>query len=345
MMKAWVLHGVNDIRLEDVDIPIPGEGDVRIKVMAAGICGSDIPRIYETGAHRMPIIPGHEFSGIVEGIGKEASSYWMGRRVGVYPLIPCNECEPCKAGMYELCRNYDYIGSRSDGAFAEYVTAPVENLIELPESVSFEEAAMTEPMAVAVNAVKKGTNGFYVQKDKKVTVIGLGTIGLFAAMFLKEAGYENICVIGNKDGQMQRAMLLGIPAEHCLMTEEDLSLAYDSAAVFECVGKPETIRLALEVAGAAGRVALVGNPYEDMHFEKNLYWKILRNQLTVSGIWNSRFNGNLDDDWHYVLNLLKGKRINPSSFISHKLPLEELDTGLHIMRDKKEDYCKIMVTV
>ena len=91
MMKAWVLHGIGDIRFEDVDIPPLAAGEVRIRVEAAGVCGSDIPRIYETGAHRTPLIPGHEFAGVVEAVGAKALPYWMGKRVSVYPKIDCGE--------------------------------------------------------------------------------------------------------------------------------------------------------------------------------------------------------------------------------------------------------------
>ena len=107
MMKAWILNSIGNIRLSDTDIPDPHPGEVRVRVMAAGICGSDIPRIYKTGAHRMPLIPGHEFSGVVESIGKDAPAYWQGKRVGVYPLIPCMDCGPCKTGHFEMCRHYD----------------------------------------------------------------------------------------------------------------------------------------------------------------------------------------------------------------------------------------------
>ena len=129
-MKAWRLNDIGDIKLTDIDIPVPKPGEVRIKVMSAGVCGSDIPRIYETGAHFMPLVPGHEFSGTVEGIGKDAPPLWLGKRVGVFPLIPCGKCEPCRYGHQEMCRDYGYIGSRRDGAFAEYVTVPASNLMK-----------------------------------------------------------------------------------------------------------------------------------------------------------------------------------------------------------------------
>ncbi len=343
-MKAWVLHDTCDIRYEDAKYQVLKPDWVTVRVEAAGICGSDIPRIYKNGAHKMPVIPGHEFSGVVDGIGKEVSPYWMKRRVGIYPLIPCHECEACKRGMFELCRDYDYIGSRRDGAFAECVNVPMENLIELPEEVSFEEAAMLEPMAVAVNAVKRGTDGFRVNKEAKVVVCGLGTIGLFVAMFLVEAGYKNIYGIGNKEGQKKRLMSLGIEADHYLEYREGVADEVSgSAAYFECVGRNGTMTLGIDTAGASGRVVLVGNPYSGMELDRDTYWKILRNELTVSGVWNSRFNGNLDDDWHYVLDRLKDHKINPSEFITHRLKMPELDKGFKVMRDKTEDYCKIMM--
>ncbi|MCR5210165.1 MAG: galactitol-1-phosphate 5-dehydrogenase [Lachnospiraceae bacterium] len=341
MAKAWVLHEAGNISLDEVIIPDPLQNEVRIRVMAAGICGSDIPRIYKTGAHKMPLIPGHEFSGVVDSVGEGVDPLHRGKRVGVYPLIPCGECGPCREGSFELCRHYDYVGSRRDGAFAEYVTVPVNNLIELPDEVSFEEAAMLEPMAVAVNAVKKGTDRFSVGREKKITIIGMGTIGLFVAMFLKEAGYNNIYVTGNKEGQQKRAESLGI--DHFTFQTEDISEAYGSAVVFECVGKSETIVRSIEMAGPFGRVTLVGNPYGDVLFKRDQYWKILRDQLTVSGVWNSRFNGRDDDDWHYVLDRLKKKRIDPRRFITHRLPLDMLENGFLVMRDKKEDYCKVMM--
>ena len=111
-MKAWVLHNIGDIRFEDIDKPKPGQGEVLINVKAAGICGSDIPRTFDTGAHKMPIIIGHEFSGIVAETGEGVDPAWMGARVGIFPLIPCRKCPQCLNERYELCRDYDYLGSR-----------------------------------------------------------------------------------------------------------------------------------------------------------------------------------------------------------------------------------------
>ena len=179
-MKAWVLHGVNDLRFEDVKVPDIGVDEILLSVKAAGICGSDIPRIFYTGTYSYPLIPGHEFAGQVAEIGSGVDKKWQGQRVGVFPLIPCHVCPPCRAGAYEMCRKYSYLGSRRDGGFADYVAVPEKNLIALPEGVSFEEAAMLEPMSVAVHAMRK----IRPVLGERIAICGLGTIGLFLLMFL-----------------------------------------------------------------------------------------------------------------------------------------------------------------
>lgn len=346
MMKAWVLHGADDIRFETVDKPALADKEVLISVKAAGICGSDIPRIYQTGAHRHPLVPGHEFSGVVVETGAQADAKWLGRKVGIFPLIPCGQCLPCQRKQYEMCRNYDYIGSRRDGAFAEYVAVPERNLLLLPETVGFEEAAMLEPMAVAVHAMRQAMPAV----SDTVVVCGLGTIGMLLLMFLQEAGVKNLLAVGNKEFQKQTVRNLGLPLDnYCDSREQDaatwLSERTDGAGAdvfFECVGKNETVSLGVNAAAPAGKIVLVGNPYSDMTLEKDVYWKVLRNQLTVKGTWNSSFTGEQTDDWHYVLERLAQKKIAPAELISHRLPMEALETGLHIMRDKSEDYIKIM---
>lgn len=369
-MKAWVLQGIDSLVLKEVPVPALGSGEVLVAVRAAGICGSDIPRVYRTGAHRHPLIPGHEFSGEVVELGENVDRSWLGKRVGVFPLIPCRSCEPCRRKQYEMCRNYDYLGSRRDGGFAEYVAVPVWNLLTLPQSVSYEEAAMLEPMAVAVHAMRRMLSesdiwisengkraGFAgeAEAEKKagnisVAVCGLGTIGLLLLMFLKEAGIREVYAVGNKDFQKEMAKKLGVTEEfycdsrrqdqHQWLMERTGGRGVDQ--YYECVGKSETYELAVDGTAPAGRVVLVGNPYSDMMLKKEVYWKILRNQLTILGTWNSSFTQEAGDDWHYVLERLAQGRIAPAGMISHRFALAELRKGLELMRDKREDYVKVM---
>ena len=345
-MKAYVLHGINDIRYEEVEKPTAGDNEVIVAVKACGICGSDIPRIYQTGAHVHPLIPGHEFAGKVIELGSGVDRKWLDKPVGVFPLIPCGRCVPCQRKQYEMCRNYNYLGSRCDGGFAEYVAVPEANLIELQKGVTYEQAAMLEPMAVAVHCMRR----LSPKKEDKVFVYGLGTIGLLLVMFLKESGIENLYVIGNKEFQKKNIIMIGIDENnYCdskitdvagwIMEKTD---GIGADCIFECIGKNETVSKCIECAAPAGKVMLVGNPYSDMTFVKDIYWKILRNQLTVTGTWNSSFTHEETDDWHYVVDKLAAGKVKPEELISHRFELDEIECGMEIMRDKSEDYVKVM---
>lgn len=345
-MKAYVLHGIDDFRYQEVDTPDILDNTVLIKVGAAGICGSDIPRVYRTGTYSYPLIPGHEFSGIVTEVGRGVSTEWLNKRVGIFPLIPCKECDPCQKQQYEMCQNYSYLGSRTDGGFAEYVRVPIWNLIELPDNVSMEQAAMLEPMAVAVHAIRRAQ----IKVTDTIVVCGLGTIGLFTVMFLREMGCRNLLCIGNKEFQKKLLEELGISGEcYCDSNSQNPEVWINEKTCgkgadifFECVGKNETLLQGINSVTAGGKVQLVGNPAGDMHLEKNVYWKILRKQLSVFGTWNSSFTHSEEDDWHYVLDRLRRGKLHPEKLITHKYPLEELINGFEIMRDKKEDYVKVI---
>lgn len=347
-MKALILDEIGRLEYRDVHTPTPGRGEVLVKVKACGICGSDIPRAYRDGAHNMPLIIGHEFSGCVEAVGEGVSGEWTRKRVGVFPLIPCRKCGPCRAGRYELCRNYDYLGSRRNGGFAEYVTVPEWNLIALPEGVSYEAAAMTEPMAVARHAMTR------VRPAGTIVVCGLGTIGTFLVMLLLDAGFENILAIGNKEFQRHTMHELGVPEQdYCDSSAQspydfimDRTGGEGAATVFECVGSNEVASLAVNSAAPSGAVCFVGNPHSDMKFEKDVYWKILRNQLTISGTWNSSYLGDEnEDDWKYVLRRLATGNINPERLITRRYDLENIHKGFELMRDKTEDYIKVMAVL
>lgn len=345
-MKALVLDDVNNINYRDVDTPVPGGDEVRVKVMAAGVCGSDIPRAFVDGAHKMPLIIGHEFAGIVDDKNSELN----GKRVGVFPLIPCRNCRPCLSRRYEMCRNYSYLGSRRDGGFAQYVCVPKWNLIELPDGISYEAAAMLEPMAVAVHAMRRVN----ISPDDVVVVCGLGTIGLLLTMFLVDANVKNLYVIGRKDFQKESVRRLGVSEDRYCDTRTQNAADYISSITdgmgadvfFECVGSNETVSMAVDNVAPGGQVCMVGNPHSDMTFAKNVYWKILRHQLNVTGTWNSSYYGNVNDanpdDWQYVVRCLESGRIHPEKLITHRYLLDEAVNGMNIMRNKSEDYVKIM---
>ncbi|MCR4923158.1 MAG: galactitol-1-phosphate 5-dehydrogenase [Lachnospiraceae bacterium] len=345
-MKAFVLKKIGEFTLEELPEPVLKEGEVLLKVENCGICGSDIQRVYKDGAHNMPLIIGHEFSGrVLDGRGERASSM-IGKRVGVFPLIPCMKCPSCRVKSYETCKNYNYLGSRTNGGFGELVAVPEWNLIELPDNVSFEQAAMLEPLSVALHAIERVGE---ITKDESVAIFGAGTIGQLILAHLLSRGIKNIFLMGNHDIQKAKALEFGLKEENfCDIRKEDPKgfilertegLGADLA--YEVVGENLTCKQAIDSVSSAGRVTLVGNPHSDMKLERDLYWKILRGQLKLYGTWNSSFKGQ-KDDWKKAIELLEKGLIHPEKLISHRFPLQKIDRGFQIMRDKSEDFIKIM---
>ncbi len=331
-MKAYILHGVGDLRWEDCSKPPLQSGWVLVRVLAAGICSSDIPRIFEKGTYHFPTIPGHEFCGRVEAVADEEDQIWMNKRVGIFPLIPCKKCSSCQKGEYETCSHYDYIGSRRDGGFAEYAAVPVWNLMELPEIISDTQGAMLEPAAVALHAIKRAG----ISPDKSVCVVGTGAIGILAGQWAKLSGAGRVVVKGRGNEKSELIRQCGLE-----YTDSSNSGTFD--CLIEAVGTTNALRESLSLAAPGGKIVLMGNPKGDQTLPQDVYWSILRKQLTLIGTWNSSY-GTDESDWHNTLQALAAKKLRTENIITHIIDKDELLNGLDLMRTKREMFCKIMVT-
>ena len=333
-MKAYNLHSVNHLDYEDTPIPNCPSGWAIVQVKAAGICSSDIPRIYTKGTYHFPTIPGHEFSGIVYSVVDNEYRPLIGKHVGVFPLIPCRKCQSCEEKHYEMCSNYDYIGSRRDGAFAEFVAVPVWNLVELPDSVPFDEAAMMEPFAVALHAIKLGC----VKPGMRVGIIGTGMIGIAAGQWAKMLGVESAIVIGRNNYKRKIVENCGLEYKVCT----DVSEIGEYDYVLEAVGTSKAVEIAISATKRGGHLVLMGNPSGDIFIKQSIYWKILRKQLQVAGTWNSSYDGNSSSDWTEVVDALVHNKIEACSLITHRYHQIDLEEGLKLMKEHKEPYCKVM---
>ena len=205
-MKAVVLHAVNDLRCEEVPTPALVPGHVKVKIGFCGVCGSDIPRIYKKGTYHFPTICGHEFSGTVTEVAPDVEGYQAGDRVVVFPLLWCGKCPACAEGKYVQCDDYDYFGSRRDGGFAEYLVAPVRNLLKVPASVSLDEAAMTEPVAVARHAMRRVGHDL---AGRTVAIYGAGPIGLMVAQWARTMGAASITLSDLLPQKLEMARQMG----------------------------------------------------------------------------------------------------------------------------------------
>lgn len=333
-MKAHVLEAIGQLQYKKVERPACPKGWAIVKVRAAGICSSDIARVFTKGTYHFPTIPGHEFAGEVEAVGDDNDRQWVGRRVGVFPLIPCRECAQCHDKHYEMCEHYDYVGSRRDGGFAEYVAVPVWNLVPLADSITFTEAAMLEPLSVALHAMKRGG----MSAGMTVGIIGTGMIGIGAGQWARMLGAAEVTVIGRSDDK--RAMVERCGLRYLASAAE--APAFDF--VLEAVGTPQAVAQAVGMTRPGGTVLLMGNPSGDITLPQDIYWRILRKQLTLRGTWNSAYDGALPSDWTEAVEALASKKVCVDNLVTHTFPQDRLMDGLTLMRDHREPYCKVMTT-
>ncbi len=336
-MKALVLKGVGDLQYSEVAMPSPKENEVLLKVMACGICSSDIDRIFKTGTYHFPTIPGHEFSGQIVALGDNVDSSLLHQKVSVFPLLPCGKCAACDIGEYARCENYNYFGSRCDGGFAEYLAVPVWNLVFMPKGISYEAAALCEPAAVALHAINEAR----ILPGDTVVIVGNGTIGLLATMWANICGAENVFLVGHSDKKIEFIRDMGFSNVISSERENVSDVIYRNTGrkkadvAMEFVGNSESITTTLDVVKKGGRVVLTGNPSGDILLKRDTYWKILRGELTIQGTWNSSFNAN-KNEWNTVIKYIANGMLPAEKLITHRFSLEEAADAFHMIKDKTE---------
>jgi len=343
-MKSAVLHAIGDLRYEDTPMPKPCIGEAMIKVRAAGVCGSDIPRVMKKGTYSFPLIPGHEFAGeVVEiGTGTESCSVKIGDRVAVFPLIPCGKCVYCQIGEYAQCDDYNYLGSRRDGGFAEYVVAPIENLVPVPDNVDFECAAMAEPASVALHALRRTG----VDVGDNVVILGAGTIGIILAQWARICGAGRVFVTDIAQDKLKVAMDYGFscinskledPVERIIKgTERGADISIEAA------GTPVTFEQSLRMTRKLGKVILMGNVSGDVVIPERTASIILRSQLAIYGTWNSSITAIPKNEWRTALHFMSSGVLNLKPLITHRFPLSEANKAFDMMYNRREFFNKVI---
>jgi L-iditol 2-dehydrogenase len=342
-MMACSLHAIRDLRYEEVPTPKLGPDEVLLQVKAAGICGSDIPRVFEKGTYHFPTIPGHEFAGIIVDTAEQDKNL-VGKRAAVFPLIPCGNCSACQIGEYPMCVDYDYYGSRRDGAFAEYIAVKKWNLIPIPDTIPFEHAAMCEPCAVAIHALSRAG----IVLGDTVAIFGAGPIGLLAAQIAKGWGADKLVLVDVDETKLNFARELGFthtvdskktdPAEYVYSVTKQKG----SDLVLEASGVSAALEGGLKSAKTFGKVVLMGNPSGNMVIDQKSYWEILRKQLTLKGTWNSSYN-DFKNDWLLAINCVERGILRLEKLITHRFPLSDCTKAFELARKRSEFYVKIMI--
>jgi len=344
-MRAVQLFAPGDVRCQNVDVPaISKPNDVLIKVKACGVCGSDIPRVMSRGAYHYPIIIGHEFSGDIVGIGQDVSSVKEGDRVTVMPLVNCKKCNYCKIGHAVTCDDYDYYGSRIDGAMAEYILVSDDNILKIPDNVSYYEAAMTDPVSVALHAVRKAN----IEAGQTAVVFGLGAIGFIAIQWLKNLGCNKVIAVDIINEKLELAKKLGadvvINGKECGVAKAvyDNTDGQGADAAIEIAGSKYTQVQAIECVRKMGTVVYCGISYDDLLLPNKALGKILRGELNVIGSWNSSIAPLPINEWESALMFMNSGKIKLNDLITHVVSLEECQSAFNMMYNRTEMFTKVI---
>ncbi len=323
-MKAAVLYGKEDVRIESVPVPTVARGEVRVRIEAALTCGTDV-KVFRRGYHarmiRPPSVFGHEFAGVVESIGEGVDGFAVGDRVVAANSAPCGSCFFCRRERAELCEDLLFI----NGAYAQYITIPDRlvrtNLVHVPKHVSFEEAAMLEPLACVVHGMRETA----VMPGDTVAVIGNGPIGLIFVSLCKLAG-ATVITVGRNRARLDLARKLG--ADRCILCESaaDISEKVRSETdggrgadkVIECVGLPEVWEQAVSAARKGGVANLFGGCPRDTTVTVGTS-RIHYDEITLKGSFH-----HTPLDVREALRLIETGDFPARQFIQQSASLEEL---------------------
>lgn len=342
-MKALLLSEYNRLEITDLPMPRPGPGEVLVRVEACGICGSDVHGYDGSSGRRIPpIVMGHEASGTIAALGPGITDLREGERVTFDSTVYCGECEYCRRGEMNLCERRQVLGVSTPeykraGAFAEYIAVPDRIVHRLPEGVPFAEAAMVEPLAVAVHAVSISE----IQENASALVIGAGVIGLLVLQALRDAGCRNVYVADVDDSRLELAKRLGaaniINAKTAdTVTEIDrLTQGAKVDAAFEAVGSTPTVKAAIESVRKGGTVTLIGNIAPTVEIPLQT---VVSREIRLQGTAAS------SGEYPQCIDMLARGAVDVKSLISMVAPLEDGANWFSRLHDREANLMKVVLT-
>jgi 2-desacetyl-2-hydroxyethyl bacteriochlorophyllide A dehydrogenase len=351
-MKAAVLQKPNKMVIEELPVPEPGPGWVRLKNRACGICGSDM-HIY-TGNHPwlrpgspmakfvLGNVYGHEVAGVVDALGPGVTEVKAGDRVALNAIVPCMKCQFCRVGLYQICANLEHYGFHYPGGFAQYTLVPAANALPIPESVSFEEAALLDVLVVGVHAVQIA--GLTIAD--RVAILGAGPIGLAMASVARRAGARHIFITAKYPTQKEIARAIGVHSildaasddVERIITEQTAGLGVD--CVLESIGyKSKTIPLALKLVRKGGQIVFTGVFEEDLVLD---FGTLLGKEATIRashafGMWK------LVPELSLALEMIVSGQFPAKELITHRFPLEKINEGFMAKLDQPEKAMKVEI--
>ncbi|MFG6653020.1 Zn-dependent oxidoreductase [Scandinavium sp. M-37] len=336
-MKSIVIRQPNELVIEDLDIPQPAAGDVRVKIKLAGICGSDshIYRGHNPFA-KYPRVIGHEFFGVIDAVGEGVSDARLGERVSVDPVISCGQCYPCSIGKPNVCTSLVVLGVHRDGGFSEYAVVPAGNAWTIPDSIEDKHAVMVEPFTIAANV----TGQAQPTEQDVALIYGAGPMGLVTVQALK--GVYKVKQVIVVDRIAERLAM----AERCGAdwtfdnSSQSLQAALEEKGIrptliVDAACHPSILQEAVNLASPAGRIVLMGFSSDPSQVAQQ---GITGKELTI---YSSRLNAN---KFPVVIDWLKKGLIDPDKLITHVMDYRHVSDAIERFEKDQKHCCKVLLT-
>jgi alcohol dehydrogenase, propanol-preferring len=328
--------------LAEVERPTVGRGQVRVAMRACGICGSDVHIIEgSTVPAHLPIVLGHEASGVVEEIGEPAESdLSVGDRVTVNPMVTCGRCKMCRSGRANYCPNIQILGLHVDGAHAEYFVVPAENLVRLPDRVDFSLGAI---VADAIATPMRAISSAGIEPGSTVAVFGLGGLGLHAAMILKQIYRADVIGVDASDAALERAAGYGIDvvldARRGRVSDEIKRATGGGVdASFEFVGSLAVVEQAVRSLDHGGICTVAGVGPDRLNLS------LRQETLVARGLRLAGTHGYLTSDIEQLLTWLDNGELKIENTVSHQFELADYGSGLDALRDRSANAIRVVIT-
>lgn len=333
-MKAAVFYGEKDIRIEEVQDPVPSEGEVLVRPRFCGICGSDL-HAWNHGIYAQGVILGHEFSAEVIGTGT-VSEWTEGDRVVAHSIIPCKKCSFCREGKYTLCDNVSMVGTTAHGGLAELAVLPADSLISVPETVTLREAALTEPLSVVLH----GFNLIHCRPGQKVLVLGAGTIGLLSLQVAHLMGATLVAVSETNGYRRNLAERLGAsvinPEESTVSLEfEALTKGQPADLVIECTGVATVAAETFSLVKKGGTVLVLGIAADPVDAD---FFTAILNEVRYQFSYCSY------SEFPAAIELIEKGVVNIGDLITKEINLEDVvEKGFKELTTPHSDNVKVLV--